>query len=101
MTTIQAPAPVQKAMIAKIKGRLPGAIVLSNCAVAEPMQYEGERAGDRIEHEQPDDHARSAGESSRDVEDEAEDRADALGQVVEHQREPHDEDRLADQPDEP
>ena len=63
------------------------------------MQDERERARGRVEHEEPDDHARRARESSRDVEEEAKGRADALGQVVEHQREPDDEDRLADQPE--
>ena len=77
MTTIHPPAPVQKAMIAKITGRLPGATVLSNCRVAEPVQDERKRARGRVEHEEPDDHARRARERSRDVEEEAEDRADA------------------------
>ena len=69
--------------------------------VAEPVQDERERASGRVEHEQPDDHARRAGESPGDVEEEAEHRANPLRQVVEHQDERHDEDGLTDQPDTP
>ena len=86
-------------MIAKIDREVARRDGVVELPVAEPVQYGRERARARVEHEEPDDHARSARERSGDVEEESEERADALRVVVEHQRERHDEDRLADQPD--
>ena len=60
---------------------------------------EGKRTCGWGEHEQPDDHACRSRHSAREIEDETKGRADSPRQVVDHERQRHDEHRLTDQPD--
>ena len=100
MTTIQPPAPVQNAIIAKMKGRFPGAIDWTKMLRPEHVvQQERAGADRRVEHEEPDQDGRRAGQRARDVEEEAEGRRDPVRAAVQEEREPDDEDDEQAEPD--
>ena len=100
MMTIQPPAPVQNAIIAKMKGRFPGAIdSTKRCAAEHVAQQERAGADRRVEHEQPDQDRRRAGQRARNVEEEAVRRRDTVRAPVQQQRQADDEHHQRAEPD--
>jgi hypothetical protein len=74
MTTIQPPAPVQKAIRTKISDRVARRQDCGEAMETQRIQQPGSGTDTRVEHEQPHQHTRHAGQRSRHVEEEAEDR---------------------------
>ena len=72
ITTIQPPAPVQKAITAKMGGKCPGADRLGQAGIVEQGEHEMPRADRGVEHEAPDQDARRAGERTGKIEQETE-----------------------------
>ena len=83
-----------------MNGRFPGAIDWAKMFGAEHVvQQERAGADGRVEHEQPDEDGRRAGQRARHVEEEAVGRRDFVRAAVQEQREPDDEDHQRDEPD--
>ena len=99
MTTIQPPAPVQNAIIAKMYGRFPGAIDWAKMSAPSSV-VEKERTGAdrRVEHEQPDEDRRGAGQRTRHVEEKADRSPRPVRASMQEEREPDHEDHQRSEP---